>query len=169
MKKFVPQWFAILLATTLLTLALASPAVASPTYSFNLTGPQTSKDVSTNQTVTLAEAGSFDPSARAIVASGGFVILSSAGSPLSFGIWKAAAFDSFCPRGGPNARLQGGVLVITVTLFPRGGEPIAGVTITVTCLIGGGCSPGAEGVTVTGTVGNFADVVHGRTLFNLNQ
>jgi len=114
-------------------------------------------------------AGSFDPSATTVVASGTFAILSSSGSPLSFGTWKATSFDSFCPRGGPSPGVQGGVLVITVTLFPHGGEPVTGVTITVNCLVGTGCNPGAEGVTITGSVGNFTDVVHGRTLFHLNQ
>ncbi len=151
-------------------LALASPAVASgPTYSFDLTGPQTNKDPNTNHTIALTGAGSFDPSATTVVASGTFAIFSSSGSPLSFGTWKATGFDSFCPRGGPSSGVQGGVLVITVTFFPHGAEPITGVTITVNCLVGTGCSPGAEGVTVTGSVGNFTDVVHGRTLFHLNQ
>jgi hypothetical protein len=150
--------------------ALASPPVGrDPTYSFNLTGPQTTKDPNTNQTIGLTGAGSFDQSTRTVVASGAFVILSSSGSPLSSGTWKATGFDSFCPRGGPSNGAQGGVLVITVTLFPHEGEPVTGVTITVICLIGTGCNPGAEGVTVTGSVGSFADVLHGRTLFNLNQ
>jgi hypothetical protein len=52
--------------------ALASPAVASdPTYSFDLTGTQT-EDPSTHNTVALTGAGSFDPSARTVVASGAF-------------------------------------------------------------------------------------------------
>jgi hypothetical protein len=170
MKKFVPPWLAILLTTTLLMLALASPAVAgSPTYSFDLTGPQTAKDPGTNNTITLSGAGSFDPSAETVVAGGAFVILSSSGSPISFGTWKATSFGNFCPRGGPSSGVQGGVLVITVTLFPHGGAPITGVTVTVICLVGTGCSPGAEGVTVTGSVGNFTDVVRGRTLFHLNM
>jgi hypothetical protein len=171
MKKFVALSLPMVVATTLLTLALVLPAVASsptPTYSFDLTGPQATKDPSTNHTFALTGAGSFDPSATTVVASGTFAILSSSGSPLSFGTWKATGLDSFCPRGGPNPGVQGGVLVITVTLFPHGGEPITGVTITVNCLVGTGCNPGAEGATITGSVGNFTDVVHGRTLFHLN-
>jgi hypothetical protein len=150
--------------------AFASPAVASDaTYSFDLTGPQINKDPNTNQTIALAGTGSFDTSARTVVASGPFAIFSASGSPLSSGIWKATGFVSFCPRSGPNSGTQGGVLVITVTLFPHDGEPVTGVTLTVTCLVGTGCNPGAEGATVTGTVGNFTDVLHGRTLFHLNQ
>jgi hypothetical protein len=73
-------------------LALASPALASePTYSFDLTGPQTDKDPNTNHTIALTGAGSFDPSTRTVVASGAFAIFSSSGSPLSFGTWKPLA------------------------------------------------------------------------------
>ncbi len=168
MKKFVPPWLAILLTTTLLMLALASSAVASPTYSFDLTGPQITKDDGTSNTIALTGGGSFDSSDSAVVASGAFAIFSSSGAPLTSGTWKATGFDRFCPRNGPSSGVQGGVLVITVTLFPHGGAPITSVTLTVTCLVGTGCSPGAEGVTVTGSVGNFADVLHGRTLFHLN-
>jgi hypothetical protein len=46
MKKFVALALPMLVATTLLTLALASPVIASsPTYSFELTGPQITKDL----------------------------------------------------------------------------------------------------------------------------
>jgi hypothetical protein len=149
--------------------ALASPAVASsPTYSFDLTGPQINMDPGTGNIIALTGAGSFDQSTKTVVASGAFAIFSSSGSPISSGTWKATDLGTFCPRGGPNSGTQGGVLVITVTFFPHEGAPITGVTITVNCLVGTGCSPGAEGITVTGSVGNFTDVVHGRTLFHLN-
>ena len=149
---------------------LAAPAVASsPTYSFDLTGPQINMDLGTTNIIALTGAGSFDSSAKTVVASGTFAIFSSSGSPLSSGTWKATHFGTFCPRGGPNSGTQGGVLVITVTFFPHEGEPITGVTLTVSCLVGTGCTPGAEGVTVTGSgVGTFTDVVHGHTLFHLN-
>jgi len=89
---------------------------------------------------------------------------------VSAGTWTATAFNSFCSRSGPNSGEQGGVLTITVTLFPKGGAPITGVTMTVTCRIGSGCSAGAEGVTLTGVTGfaDFTDVKRGATLFHLN-
>lgn len=172
MKKFVPPWFATLLATSLLTLALASPAVASsPTYTFNLIGPQ----MTTNgtQTITMTGTGSFDPSAQTVIASGNFLITdNSNGAVVEAGMWKATAFDSFCPRGGPNPGSQGGVLVITVTLFPKGGEPVTGISLTVTCRVtnqpNNACSAGAEGITVTGSAGTFTDVLRGASLFHLN-
>ncbi len=169
MKKFVALSLPMLVATSLLTLALAPAAVATDvTYSFNLVGPQTATDGT--EKIRLTGSGSFDPTAGTVVASGSFQITNnSSGAVVSAGTWNATAFNSFCSRGGPNAGLQGGVLVITVTLFPNGGEPITGVTMTVTCRIGTGCSAGAEGVTVTGSVGSFTDVVRGATLFHLNQ
>ena len=153
--------------------ALASPAVASsPTYSFDLIGTQT-EDPSTHNTIALIGAGSFDPSATTVVAGGPFAIFSSSGSPLSSGTWKATNFVMFCPRGGPNHGTQGGVLVITVTFFPHEEEPITGITLTVTCLVSGiggiGCNPGAEGITVTGSDGNFTAEQQGHTLFHQNQ
>ncbi len=169
MKKFVPLWLAILVATALLTLAPAPVAVAKDvTYGFNLLGPQ--RTTNGTQTIAVTGAGSFDPTAETIVASGVFLITNNSnGAVVSGGTWKATAFNSFCSRGGPSSGFQGGVLVMTVTLFPNGGEPIRGVSITVTCLIGSGCNAGAEGVTVMGSVGNFTDVVRGATLFHLNQ
>jgi len=107
------------------------------------------------------------------VASGAFTI-SSSGSPRSFGAWKATGFDSFCPRGGPNSGSQGGVLVITVTLFPKGGEPVTDVTLTVDCLVfappnnADTCGPVGEGVIITGAVGDFTTIFRAATLFHLN-
>lgn len=172
MKKFLPLCMSILVATALLTLASAPAAVAKDvTYSFNLVGPQ----VTTNgtQTIAVTGAGSFDPAAETIVASGGFLIANNSnGAVVSKGTWKATAFTSFCSRGGPNSGSQGGVLVMTVTLSPDGGELITATTMTVTCRItnlpNNACSAGSEGINVTGSVGSFTDVVRGATLFHLN-
>jgi len=152
-------------------LAVATPAVAQDvTYSFELTGPQTATNGT--HTIQLTGAGSFDPTAQTVVASGAFVITNNSnGAVLRRGTWKATAFNSFCPRGGPNAGTQGGVLVITVTLFPNGGGAITGLTMTVNCLVfgppnnAGTCSPVGEGVTVA----DFTTIVTGRTLFHLNE
>lgn len=170
MKKFVALSLAMLVATILSTLALAPPAVASdPTFSFNFVGPQAAKDDGTGHTIHVTGSGSFDPSDSTVVASGAFAITNSFGAVVSHGTWKATAFGSFCSRGGPSPGFQGGVLHITVTLFPEGGDPIPGVSMTVTCRLGTGCSAGKEGVTVTGSVGSFTDVVRGATLFHLNE
>lgn len=168
MKKFVPSWLAILVGTALLTLAPASAAVAQDvTYSFNLAGPQTTSNGT--QTIEVTGSGSFDKTAGTVVASGSFNITNNSnGAVVSRGTWNATAFDSFCPRGGPSPGFQGGVLAITVTLSPNGGEPITGVTLKVTCRVGFGCSAGHEGVTVTGSGLDFTVVTRGATLFHLN-
>jgi hypothetical protein len=171
MKKTLALPLAMLLATTLSTLVLAPPAVASSaTYSFTLLGPQTAEDPSTNNTIAVTGAGSFDPSANIVVASGTFATFSASGSKLSAGKWKATQFVSFQPFGGPSSGEQGGVLVITVTLFPMGRTPIPNVSLTVNCLINAPPGfTGKEGVTVTGAVGSFTNTVRGATLFHLNQ
>jgi hypothetical protein len=175
MERSVPLWLAILGATALLTLAAAPAAVPQDvTYGFNLLGPQTATNGT--QTIAVTGAGSFDPAADTIVASGTFQITNNSnGAVVSAGTWKATAFNSFCSRGGPSSGFQGGVLVITVTLFPIGREPVTGVTLTVNCLIfappnnANTCSPVGEGVTVTGAVGGFTTIVRGATLFHLNE
>jgi hypothetical protein len=166
MKKFRTLSFVMLVLATLFMLGVTPPAVAADvTYSFNLVGPQSSTNVS-NHTITLTGSGSFDPTGETVVASGSFTTTNNSnGAVIHKGTWKATAFTSFCSRGGPDAGIQGGVLVMTVTLFPNGGSPIAGLTMTVTCLVGSGCSAVAEGV----TVGDFTDIVRGRTLFHLND
>jgi len=171
MQKTLALMFTMLLATTLATLVLAAPAVASTaTYRFDLIGPQTAEDSSTNDNIAMTGSGSFDPSANNVVASGNFAIFSASGSELSAGKWEATKFLSFDAFGGPNSGEQGGVLDITVTLFPAGGSPITNVSLKVTCLINAPKGfTGKEGVTVSGAVGSFTDSARGRTLFHLNQ
>jgi hypothetical protein len=161
---------ALMLLATLSTLVLAPPAVASSTYSFNLLGPQTAEDPSTSNTIAVTGAGSFDNTAKTVVASGTFAVFSASGAELSAGKWKATQFVSFEPFGGPSSGEQGGVLVITLTLFPSGRTPITNVTLTVNCLIDAPPGfTGKEGVTVTGAVGDFTETLRGATLFHLNQ
>ncbi len=164
MKRVVNFSFAMLLATLVLTL----PVVGSvPTLSFNLLGPQTAGNPSNGETIAVTGAGSFDTVSQTVVASGSFAILNASGAAISHGIWKATAFDSFTHFAGTSPDgLQGGVLKITVTLFPTGAAPVTGVSMTVNCLINAPPSfTGAEGV----IVGDFTNSIRGRTLFHLNQ
>lgn len=171
MKKFVTLSSTMIVVAILFMLAGTPPAVASDvTYSFELTGPQTATNGT--QTIRLTGSGSFDPAAGAVVASGSFTIANnSTGAVVSKGTWNATAFTSFCSRGGPNPGVQGGVLVLTVTLSPKGESPVTGLTMTVNCLVfappnnGGTCSPVGEGVTVA----DFTTIVSGHTLFHLND
>ncbi|HEX2712968.1 MAG TPA: hypothetical protein VHM88_12280, partial [Candidatus Acidoferrales bacterium] len=125
-------------AAALLVLAAAPTAVAKDvTYSFNLVGPQTTTNGT--QTIELTGSGSLDPTAGTVVASGSFTITNGSNrAVVSRGTWNATALNSFCARGGPSPGLQGGVLVITVTVSPDTGEPVTGGTLTVTCRIGAG-------------------------------
>jgi hypothetical protein len=74
----------------------------------------------------------------------------------------ATGFNSFRSFGGPNNGLQGGDLHITVTLFPDGGAPHTGISMTITCVIN---SPGGfeEGTTVDG----FTEKTGGTTLMHI--
>lgn len=171
MKKFVTLSSAMVVAAVLFMPTVTPPAVASDvTYSFQLTGPQASTNGT--QTIRLTGSGSFDPTAGTVVASGSFTVVNnSTGAVVSKGTWNATAFNSFCTRGGPNPGVQGGVLVLTVTLSPKGDSPLTGMTMTVNCLVfappnnAGTCSPVGEGVTVA----DFTTIVSGHTLFHLND
>lgn len=171
MKKLGTLSSMMVVAAAFFMVAVTQSAVASDvTYSFSLNGPQTTSNGT--QTIEVTGSGSFDPTARTVVASGSFNITdNSSGAVVSRGTWNATAFNSFCARGGPSPGIQGGVLIITVTLSPNKGEPITGVIMTVNCRVGSGCNAGDEGVSVTGVTG-FADFVEhtrGATLFHLNQ
>lgn len=156
----------ILLAAVLSPLAFASRAgTTDPTYSFELTGPQTARDSSTGNTILVTGGGSFDTGAGTVIGSGAFAILNSSGAAISHGTWKATAFVSFVAFGGPNPGTQGGRLDIIVTLFPSAGAPITGVPMTITCLVGAPPPGAEEGI----TIGSFTNSVRGRTLFHLNN
>ena len=171
MKKFVTLSSMMVVAAILFMLAVTPQAVAQDvTYGFNLVGPQTSTNGT--HTIQVTGAGSFDLTAETVVASGSFLITNNSnGAVVRRGTWKATAFNSFCSRGGPSPGAQGGVLVMTVTLFPNGGSPLTGLTMTVNCLIfappnnAGTCSPAGEGATVA----DFMTIVTGHTLFHLND
>ena len=150
----------------LLMLVLAAPAAvaANTTVSFSLQGPQTTADPTTGAAVVTTGAGSFSSSASTVVASGAFTQFNADGSVAGKGTWVATGFVSFDGFGGPNPGVQGGQLLITVTLFFQGGGQQTGVPMSVTCLVN--APPGfTEGV----TLGDFTSPVHGRTLFHLNQ
>jgi hypothetical protein len=151
----------------LVMMVLAAPAaVAAPTVSFELTGPQITANPSTGATIRTTGAGSFDPSAGTVVASGSFAEFNADGSVAARGTWVATSFVSFTPFGGPVPGVQGGVLQITVTLFVKGGATQTGVPMTVNCLVNAAPSfTGSEGI----SIGDFTVQVRGRTLFHLNQ
>ena len=149
--------------------ALAPTAVASATpNSFNLITPNTATAPAgpfTGDTIRVTGSGTFDTGAAAIVASGSFTHIHSNGTVAARGTWVATAFTRFSGFGGPTAGSQGGQLWFTATLFPEGGSPHTGMSMSITCLVGLGPGHGfEEGTTVDG----FTDKTGGATLFHID-
>jgi hypothetical protein len=131
--------------------------------SFELTKPNTAMDPSTRETIRTTGAGTFDPTARSIVASGSFTQLNAAGSVVARGTWAATAFTNFVGFGGPNPGQEGGQLVFTATLFRDGGSSVTGVPVVVTCVVFRPSGfTGEEGT----SVGTFTEHTGGTTLFH---
>ncbi len=146
-------------------LHLALPANATgATYAFDLPGPNTAMDPSTGEKIQTTGSGSFDTSKGTVAATGNFRRFAADGSLIDRGTWEATAFVSFKDFGGPQPGRHGGILAITVTLFPIGGTPEEGLAMTVTCAIF--APPGTEECV---TVGTFAQKTGGLTLFQLHN
>jgi hypothetical protein len=139
-------------------------AAADVTYSFELLGPQITAS-SSGASIAMTGAGSFNTTTGTVVASGSFAQFNANGSVAAHGMWSATSFVSFDSFGGANPGLQGGQLVMIVTLFPKGGPPQTGLSMSITCLVGSPPPGAIEGV----TIGNFTTPVRGHTLFHLNQ
>ncbi len=156
----------LLLCLIVLPFALAATvATASSTgFSFSLTGPNFAENPSTGDTIRVTGSGTFDPSAGTVTASGSFTHFLSDGSVFARGTWVATGFTSFTGFGGPNNGHQGGVLAITVTLFPDGGAPVTGVPMTITCVVNAPAGT-EEGTTVDG----FTEKTGGLTLMHVTS
>ena len=161
MKRVVIFLGAMLLAAVLLPVA-----ASGTTYSFSL-GPPNTAENPLGRTIRVTGSGSFDTDASSVVASGSFTTFFANGSRIHSGTWQATAFSSFRAFGGPNPGIQGGVLEITVTLFPDGGAPITGLPMIVTCVVNApsGFTEEDEGTTVA----DFTEKTGGRTLFHLQN
>lgn len=167
MKRAVTLLGATLLVATFFSLSVAPGAVGSgTTFSFNLVGPNTAKATSgflAGHTIRVTGSGTFNTGTRSIVASGSETDFAPDGSVFSRGTWEATAFNSFTGFGGPNPGTQGGVLHLTITIFPEGKPPATGRPMSVTCAVF--APPGTEeGV----TFGAFTEKTGGTTLFHLN-
>lgn len=154
----------LMAGTIVVLLALGGTAAAADViYGFNLVGPQTTASGS-GATITMTGSGSFDTTARTVVAGGSFAERDANGSVTTHGSWAATGFTSFDSFGGPNSGHEGGQLLITVTLFPQGGPPQTGQLMNITCEID------APVITFEGvTVGNFVTPLFGHTLFHRND
>jgi hypothetical protein len=76
-----------------------------------------------------------------------------------------ASFQSFTNYGGPSSEVQGGVLLVTVSII----DPEAtftGLTLQVTCHINAPTNAPEKGTTLPGL---FSVPTGGNTLFRLNN
>ena len=148
-------------------------------WSFSLDGVNTSVDAGGNVLQTNG-AGTFNDDDETVIANGRFTLLDATGAVTGRGRWSATAFVDFSQGdapapGGPSPGFQAGILDITVTFFPVGGDPVTDLDMRVVCNIPGTVfQTGLDnGTTVdgTGTIGNFsdADELTSFTLFNDHQ
>jgi hypothetical protein len=141
-------------------------SVQADVYGFTLVGPNTARNPATGATITLTGTGTFEDFLGVVSAKGVFTQNDAQGKVLAKGSWVATAFDSFESDGGLNNGSQGGVLKLEVTLFPKGGAPIAAGTMTVVCPFEESEDVFHEDHDGT-TVGDYSEIVGGITAFHL--
>src|SRR5262249_11418392 len=140
-------------------------AAEATTYGFNLIHPNTAENP-LGRTIRVTGSGTFDTGAKSVAASGSFTTFLADGSRFRSGTWQATAFISFNPFGGPDPGTQGGLLKLTITLFPDGFASIPGLPMTVTCRINAPTGfTGDEGTTIA----DFTEKTGGNTLFHLEN
>jgi len=163
----------ILILASLFSLAFSLPIMAaqasSSAISFNLIGPNTALATVgpfSGDTIRLTGSGNFDPSSSSVTASGSFTHYCASCGGIIRGTWVATGFTSFKSYSGPNPGTQGGLLVITVTLYPDGGSPHPGASLHVSCRVN--APPGApdEGIAIPNF--GFTESTGGHTEFHMN-
>jgi hypothetical protein len=164
----------VLVLSCLLALSFSIPILAaqatSSTYSFNLVGPNTAFATVgpfAGDTIRLTGSGVFDASAASVTASGSFTHYCASCGGIIRGTWVATGFTSFTAYGGPNPGIQGGLLVITVTLYPNGGSPHPGAMLQISCEVNAPPGSPDEGTTIPNF--GFTEPTGGHTLFHLNN
>ena len=153
---------AALLGAAFLCVACGAQAA---TWTFNLAKGCTSQNAA-GETIRTTGEGAFDPGAGAVAGSGSYSLRNAQGKVTVHGSWSATAFGSFTSDGGLNNGLQGGILNITVTLYPDGGAPQSGVLMTVICPFVNGAPDEAGDATL---VGDFTTRIDGETVFHIEQ
>lgn len=163
---------AVLLA--FISISFASPLIAAnsstPSYSFDLAGPNTALATVgpfAGDTIRLTGSGSFDPSASSVTASGSFTHYCAICGGIVRGTWSATSFNSFQAFGGPSAGVQGGVLVVTVTLYPDGGSPHPGAVLQLVRLVGDSSGAPASGLSIPNF--GFTQPTSGRVFFHVSN
>jgi hypothetical protein len=177
MKKSTRKTTVLAMTSVLTILALATATLGnahatSTSHSFNLVGPNTAMAANTipgtpiasGDVLRLTGSGVFDTSAATASGGGSFTHYKPDGSAFARGIWVITGFQSFSAYGGPNRGLQGGVLLVTVSII--GPEAtFAGLTLQVSCGINAPSGAPDEGTTLPGI---FTEATGGTTLFHSN-
>ncbi len=171
-KKMIVLLSSLLIAVALVPGLQGFVYATSPSaYNFNLIGPNQSRATSTlpgtpivaGAVLRLAGSGSFDISSGTASGGGSFTHYNPDGSVFARGTWVVTGFQSFNPYGGPSSGIQGGLLLVTITLF--GPEAtFAGLTLQVSCLVNSPSGAPGEGTTILGL---FPVPVGGSTLFHV--
>ena len=172
---------------TIMSLLLSLPALpivhaSASTFSFNLTGPNFSEAESgpfAGDNIRLTGSGSFTctlaggsfpkgcSGGSVVDGTGSFTHRHSDGALVAKGTWVAAGFVSFTSYGGPSNGFQGGLLKITVTLFPSGGGSVGPVEMWISCEINAPGGAPEEGARLPGA--GFTEQISGLTLIHLNS
>ena len=168
---------------TIMSLLLTLPALpivhaSASTFSFNLTGPNFS-EAENGDIIRLTGSGSFtctlaggsfpkDCTGGSVVdGTGSFTHRNSGGALVAKGTWVAAGFVSFTSYGGPSNGFQGGLLKITVTLFPSGGGSFGPVEMWISCEINAPGGAPEEGASLPGA--GFIEQISGLTVIHLSS
>ncbi len=169
---------ATLLLTVMFGMAMVqvSPtahAATAMSYSFNLVGPNASVAGATipgtpivaGDIIRFTGSGAFDPSTNTASGGGSFTHARPDGTIVAQGTWEVTAYQSFASYGGPNSGHQGGLLLVTVTLF--GPEAtFAGLTLQVSATINAPDGAPNGGTTLPGL---FSEPTGGQAAFHAGQ
>ena len=167
----------LVVLTSLLFIASFTPVLqartaSSSAYSFNLIGPNSAlapntipgTPIAAGDILRLTGSGAFDTVAGTASGGGSFTHYKPDGTAFARGTWVVTGFQSFKSYGGPNGGKQGGLLLVTVTLF--GPEiTFAGLTLQVSCIIDAPTGSPDEGTTLPGL---FSEPVGGSTLIHVS-
>src|SRR6266571_3560920 len=138
----------------------------------NLIGPNTTMaqntipgtPIAAGDVLRLTGSGAFDLSKDAASGGGSFTHYKPDGSVFARGVWVVTGFQSFTSYGGSSSGIQGGVLLVTVSLI--GPEAtFTGLTLQVSCHVNAPANAPEEGTTLPGL---FSVPTGGNTLFHFN-
>ena len=170
----------LVLLSSLLIMIAVVPALqgavraSSPSsYSFNLIGPNQALATNTipgtpieaGAVLRLTGSGLFNLSSATASGGGSFTHYNPDGSVFARGTWVVTGFQSFTPYGGASSGIQGGLLLVTITII--GPEAtFAGLTLQVSCEVNAPSGSPGEGTTILGL---FPVPDGGRTLFHISS